>query len=113
MLRPKRRKKTRSKPTSVISCESHLQWVRGHECVIIDQHECWGRVRAHHVKSKGAGGGDEQVVPMCDGAHDEVHNGKQTFEEKYSVDLKETANYLAFLSPHKKKWLFCANRYGR
>lgn len=52
-----------------------------------------GVIEAHHVDSKGAGGGDEQVVPLCSAAHAEIHKiGRHTFRLKYGdINLEKIA----------------------
>ena len=57
------------------------------------------------MKSRGAGGGDHQTIPLCsapdfiDGHHDEVHRGKKEFEKKYWIDQKQVAFALWAESP--------------
>lgn len=48
---------------------------------------------SHHVRSVGSGGQDENnTVPMCGAAHDEVHRlGLTTWCEKYGRDLRSIA----------------------
>lgn len=38
-------------------------------------HECQGRIESHHVETRGAGGGDEQQIPLCHLGHTQHHNG--------------------------------------
>jgi len=41
---------------------------------------------AHHIKSKGSGGGDDawNVIPLCRGCHQEIHRvGFESFLDKY------------------------------
>ena len=46
----------------------------------------------HHIRSVGAGGKDDaNIIPICYKHHQEVHRGKQTFERKYGVVLKDLA----------------------
>lgn len=40
-------------------------------------HVCTGPVEAHHVVSKARGGHDRQTVPLCLGAHTELHQRGQ------------------------------------
>jgi hypothetical protein len=109
---PKRKKKLRMglRESSKITCPSHCRWVRGFEyCVAgkrgvgplgtgIGTHECEGRMEAHHVRSRGAGGGDEQVVPLCALAHKNLHDGCC-----FDVDLPAVAADLWKASPHRLK----------
>lgn len=61
------------------------------------EHRCWGRIEAHHVRSRGAGYGDwvegeGNVVGLCAGAHREIHRqGQQTFERTYEINLAARA----------------------
>lgn len=84
----------------------HCAWVRSrYECAIASKHTCIGPVEAHHVESRGAGGDDSQVVPLCSGAHQDGHTiGWTTFAKTYSVDLERLANLLWQASPHRLKW---------
>jgi hypothetical protein len=46
----------------------------------------------------GAHAADQHVVPLCRGHHREYHQiGRDTFAEKYRVDLPALANALAAL----------------
>lgn len=106
---PKRRKRPKMmapKESAPIHCPAHLKWVRGFDCCVASKrgigplgtpvggHECSGKVHAHHVRSVGAGGGDEQVVPVCALAHDNIHRGFC-----YDIDLASTAAELWKHSP--------------
>lgn len=88
---PKRRTRPRMmapKEDAPISCPGHCKWVRlTFECAALGRvvigplgtyagnHECQGKMEAHHVKTRGAGGGDEQVIPFCSLAHKNHHDG--------------------------------------
>lgn len=90
---PKRRRAVKMgvREPSVIRCAGHLQWVRGCVCLIGNQHECGGKMEAHHVKIGGSGGmaltgGDDEAVPLCAKAHAELHqHGERTFAAKYGT----------------------------
>ena len=106
---PKRRKRPRMglRESSVIRCPGHLKWVRGHECIahfrVSFQCPCWGRMEAHHVRTRGAGGGDEQVVPLCQGHHAQLDSpgwSSKQFEAFYKVDMRAIAEKLWEISPH-------------
>jgi len=120
-LMPRRRQRTKMglRDPSFIKCPGHLKWVRGHEClcagkmarVVVGEdyalvpHECLGKIEVHHVTSRGAGGGDEQVVPLCSRAHADGHRtGWATFEQRYRLDLASTAAGLWKRSPHRLKY---------
>jgi hypothetical protein len=110
------RRKTRPKmgvrQDSHIRSEGHMRWVRScFNCSIEGKagHVCSGPVVSHHCR-EGANGGtalkpdDSTVVPLCDGAHAEIHRGWRTFEAKYGVDLSKVAADLWKISSHRKKW---------
>lgn len=97
---PKVRKKPRR--TSAIKCRAHLNWVKREFDCLVNNYACSGPVDPHHVVSRGAGGGDEQVVSLCRFHHDGIHRlGKDAFEKCYRVDLAETAAALWKASPHR------------
>ena len=114
---PKRRKapKMGVRQSSVIECRGHRQWVAGHYCCIAGRvakegpmagevHVCEGRIDPHHVKTRGAGGGDEQVAPLCRRAHNQLDSpgwSQPLFERAYSVDLAEVAADLWRKSKHR------------
>lgn len=110
---PKRRRppKMGLRVSNVIRCHSHLQFVRGCECSVKDKpfaaHDpCWGPIEAHHVRTRGAGGGDEQVVPLCRGHHAQLDTpgwSSKRFEQVYNIDLTETAAMLWLISPAGKR----------
>jgi len=105
--RRKRPKMQAAKPDAPIVCPGHTKWVRGHECLIAPKyaaalHQCSGRIEAHHVKTRGAGGGDEQVVPLCSSAHQVLHAvGHETFQRTHRIDLALIAKRLWQASPHR------------
>ena len=46
------------------------------------------RIVPHHLKSRAAGGLDEDTVPLCMKHHAEIHTlGRRRFEERYGLDL--------------------------
>lgn len=50
----------------------------------------------HHVRSRGAGGKADVLVPLCRRDHDLLHQiGRVSFEKRYNVDLEATARRLA------------------
>ena len=113
MMLPKKRTRAPMglKQAAVIKCPSHLRWVRGHECCIAGKtsragdHLCEGKIEAHHVTTRGAGGGDEQVVSLCSKAHAMVHQmGRASFGSAYLVDLDRLAAEFWKRSPHGQKY---------
>ena len=109
---PKRSKRPKMgvrQPDKIV-CPGHCKWTRGHECAVAGKigtaplgspfkHECQGRMEAHHVESRGAWGGDEQVVPLCTLAHANIHGGCT-----FPVDLAKLAAELWQASPHRRTW---------
>lgn len=110
---PKRRTRPRMmapKEDAPIVCPGHGQYVRGFVCALAGLkgktplgtemvHECFGRMEGHHVKTRGAGGGDDQQAPLCALGHSQVHGGYT-----FPVDLEKLAAELWKLSPHGKKY---------
>ena len=88
-------------------CRSHVPdfraWIREHgRCVV-----CRSRnVDPHHVRSRGAGGGDrENIVPLCRLHHDEVGRlGRPSFEAKYRVELRAVAGLTWRIYRHEVLW---------
>lgn len=65
---------------------------------ITEQPCCVCRFRmtdAHHVKTRGAGGDDRYLVPLCRACHTEVHmKGVETFIRRFGVDLWRVAEMM-------------------
>lgn len=64
-------------------------------CMLIGNfHHCRGLNTAHHLKSVGAGGHDEQnLVPICQGGHAELHMiGRERFQARHLVALSDEAS---------------------
>jgi len=115
---PKRRKREplglRQAPQ--IRCPAHLAWVRGHECAIAGKHgitgphECAGSIEAAHVRTGTDGAtsikpSDIWAIPLCSSAHRLQHQlGESAFEQRFGIDMRRTAQILARLSPHRRKW---------
>jgi hypothetical protein len=110
--RRKRRPKMGLRVSTKVVCHSHGKWIRGHQCLIAglsrkkngEHHECWGRIEAHHTTTRGAGGDDSTLVPLCSGAHallDSPGWSQPYFESEYGVNLKATAAALWKHSPHR------------
>lgn len=78
----------------------HQAFVRRHGCAVPGCAS--GPTRLHHVKTRGAGGGDEYGVGFCDGHHTEIHTiGLETFQGKYGIDLWALAAEFTRRSPDK------------
>lgn len=102
-LPPLRRKVKRpklEKPGQPLKSPTHRAWVRRHACSVA---VCTSptKIHAHHVKSRGAGGGDEWCVSLCALHHHEGDSvlGWQTFGKLYGLDLRELAKAFAEKSP--------------
>ncbi len=103
--RMKRRKPKRAgtHEETRVQCRGHLQWIRGYPCSApttgLVRHDdgrtpCAGRIEAHHQKTRGAGGGDEQAVPLCASHHRQLDSpgwSQKRFEELYKVDFARIA----------------------
>lgn len=67
---------------------------------IVEEHRDLGdKVRVsdpHHTVTRGAGGRDEDCVPLC-GHHHTILGvmGVETFEERHGIDLRATARMIA------------------
>lgn len=95
-----------------IRCPSHLAWVRGFQCSVIDKrsaHECFGKIEAAHVRTGTDGGmgvkpSDCFVIPLCSAAHREQHQvGEAEFERIYGISMRRIADQLWRKSPHRFK----------
>jgi hypothetical protein len=54
----------------------------------ISSHRCYGRVDPHHLVTRGAGGTDLTLVPLCRLHHQELHTvGVETFQQRHGVNL--------------------------
>lgn len=106
---PRRREKERRKFVGPIRCPGHRTWVKTEwHCAIEGRtpvieagapitptkHECWGPIDAHHVVTQGAGGGDEQIIPLCRGAHSLLDSpwwSGPLFEQRFGINMEEMA----------------------
>ena len=70
-----------------------LDWIRLSRCLVCRKTPC----DPHHVKTRGAGGKDENnVVPLCRQHHTwgpgAVHSlGIKVWQERFDIDLKKAA----------------------
>ena len=98
LKKPRKQPKAR-KPGQPYKSPAHLRFVRQHQCSAQTE-LCVGLIHAHHVKTRGAGGGDEWCVSLCAYHHNILHTvGRDTFGERYSIDLTEMARAFARASP--------------
>ena len=61
-----------------------VRWMQAQPCLVC------GAVpsEAHHVKTRAAGGGPDDVVPLCTAHHREFHDiGVRTFEDRHELDM--------------------------
>lgn len=100
-----------------VDSPGHCKWVRTKfDCAVAGKVKigeprhivCSGRIDPHHVKTRGAGGGDDKVVPMCRAHHTQLDSwgiGQETFQAIYGVDLPKMADALWRAdSYHRAKW---------
>lgn len=110
MLRRRKKKKSGIRDADQpIDCSGHRQHVRGFECALEGKtdRDCFGKLHAHHSRSKGAGGGDDTCVPLCATHHDYVHTrGQEAVERDTGVRFKKLAEQLWRQSPQAIKWRF-------
>ena len=107
--KPRRRPRMNPRPDGPVRCEGHLAWIRKRTCCVANADfgpkaiVCdGGRSDPHHVKTRGAGGDDSQVVPLCRAHHSQIDSwncGTQTFEAIYKVELLTLAGEYWRLSP--------------
>ena len=87
----KRRNAKRVKQRHAKAFGKKAAWIRGLACCVCQR----SPVQAHHVKSRGAGGTSEHLVPLCPNCHMAVHQaGAKTFERAMDVDLTHEAQAL-------------------
>lgn len=68
------------------------EWIRKMPCVMRLHQGCSSRVEAIHVRSRGAGGKAESLLPMCNYHHGQLHvMGRRTFEAFHVRDLGRAA----------------------
>lgn len=82
---------------------NYLAYIRTQPCLLAAETPCtcggWVdtvtkgyRIEAAHVRSRGAGGGDDQVVPLCSRHHAEAHRiGHKSFAKRHGLDLARMA----------------------
>lgn len=67
-------------------------WIRFHPCILSHLSSCYLDIEAHHVKSRGAGGKSDCLIPMCGYHHGRLHvMGRKTFEQFFSIELDRAA----------------------
>ncbi len=112
-FKPKKAIKKRTKPRRVkaIKCRPHINWIlENWKCLLYSRvsklsgvpHMCEGPLDPHHTPTRGAGGGDDNVVPLCRKAHamiDSPGNSEKSVQAMYGVDFRETAAKLWDISP--------------
>ena len=112
--RPKRMKRPKMgvRESEVVRSPGHMQFCRGFQCAIAGKrdHVCTTRIHAHHCREGADGGigmkpGDNTVVPLCDVAHNLIHQiGWRKFEDRFGVDLSNLAGEIWRQSSHRIKW---------
>lgn len=111
LRKPITKVRTKLRRTTAIRCRAHIAWVlREYGCLLTGKvckstgqtHVCEGRLDPHHSPTRGAGGGDSDVLPLCRAAHtliDTPNWSERRVQEEYGVDFRETATQLWKLSP--------------
>lgn len=118
-LRKRKREKMGIEKSGPLRCPAHKRFVKRHECCLkglVDlktgnPHVCWGPIDPHHVTTVGAGGGDDECVPVCRGGHDLVDRpgwSQRLVEERFGINFKDLAEQMAGRSKalklyHKKR----------
>lgn len=80
-------------PSGPSVCPGYLRYLRGQLCLVCGRN--WG-IEPHHTGSKALGrkASDFDAIPLCRIHHDEYHQGKQAFLEKYSLNLDRAIRQL-------------------
>ena len=123
MSLPRRKIRPRMKPVNPdrVDSKGHMKWVRQRfACAVSDRKHageskrigCGGTMHAHHVVTRGSGGGDDNVVPLCGLHHDQIHRlGTLSFQRLYGVNLEEMAADLWKADQyHRAAWLVKARQ---
>lgn len=80
--------------------EKYLKRIREFRCCACKR---WP-VDAHHVKTKGAGGGDHQTVPLCRACHsllDSPGMSRSLFEKKYRINFDKEVKWYQWIINHE------------
>lgn len=108
---PQRRKRERMgvREPSRIDCPGHRRYVKSLECLCRNHPtiKCELPMDPHHVRTRGAGGGDEQVVPLCRRHHnllDSPNWSQKRLEAECGVDFEKVAEGLWRVSPAGIRW---------
>jgi hypothetical protein len=83
--------------SEVVDGRKHARRVRSFGCCIPGCRKT--PIHTHHVKSVGAGGQPDDLIPLCVFHHTEGHQiGWKTFERRYCIGLTDQAEYYAAVS---------------
>jgi hypothetical protein len=103
---PRKRPKLRMnvQPPDRVECRGHWEWMRkkGYLCLAAGKvskrtgeiHVCEGRLDPHHAKTRGAGGDDRHIVPLCRCIHsrlDSPGHSQKSVEDEYGLKMLETS----------------------
>lgn len=91
---------------------AHLQWLRGRPCALAGTvgHDCEGKIEASHSDADGSKGvglksADFHAIPLCAGAHRELHqSGLQTWQAKHKVNHLDLGRAYGRMSPKRALW---------
>jgi hypothetical protein len=109
-------KRTKPRRTSAVRCRAHVNWLlENFYCALAGKisartgkrHECCGPLDPHHTPTRGSGGGDNNCVPLCRGAHsllDSPGNSEKSIEKEYGVQFRPMSAELWDISPHGKRY---------
>ena len=77
---------------------ARVEWVKAQRCVAF-WHGCVGPIQNCHVVTGGMGRKADYtaIVPGCAHHHAEMHQGVQSFQRKYGIDLEAEAARVAAL----------------
>lgn len=66
--------------------ERYLNFVRKADCCVVGCNHVFAE--PHHLRTRGAGGGDYTAIPLCRVHHSELHHiGPARFEKEHALSL--------------------------
>lgn len=94
-LRPRNPDRAARLFTRAYGSGERVEWIHSHPCVTCGRH-LEGRMHASHVRSKGAGGDADDVVPQCWRCHHAYETeGRLTFERRRRPHMAQAARIYA------------------
>jgi len=116
------RPRTKPRRQKAIRCRPHVDWVlENFQCILAGKvckstgkkHVCEGPLDPDHYPTRGAGGGDNNVSPICRGGHSLVDSpnwSRPRVEEEYGVSFGATGDALWEVSPYGKQYRLLEKR---